>query len=263
MKLVCIALITVVLSVQCMGLNLGARSHDQQLTDADLQEAQQLAIKFTKEFVRTTDLTPLVQDLFRKDFIEHYKRGKAKDSGPHVYFVPGLEYNSRLLAEAGSEDWLRFYTAANNFMFFGFMSAIKNSRDGADISEREMFPSTVIKLLNTNTNLANMIVRKGQSKPVSSVGEMQKATATLDEAVSLMRQQTKGQSPLNINEEELIKAMQEDEFFRPILNTVDDQFFGLPQGTRVIFVRTPILFQLILVKANNKLEILWAEPKTD
>ena len=110
--------------------------------------------------------------------------------------MPGLEYNSRLLAKAGSEDWLRFYTAANNFMLFGFMSAIKNSRDGADISERQMFPSTVIKLLNTNPTLANMIVRKGQSKPVSSVGEMQKATATLDEAVSLMRQQTKGQSPL-------------------------------------------------------------------
>ena len=80
-------------------------------------------------------------------------------------------------------------------MLFGFMSAIKNSRDGADMRERQMFPSTVIKLLNTNPTLANMIVRKGQSKPVSSVGEMQKATATLDEAVSLMRQQTKVSRP--------------------------------------------------------------------
>ena len=48
-----------------------------------------------------------------------------------------------------------------------------------------------------------------------------------------------------------------------MLKTVDDQFFGLPQGTRVIVVRTPILFRLIMVKANNKLEILWAEPDID
>ena len=267
LKLVWIALITVVLSVDCMGLNLRPRTNDQQLTDIDLQKARELAIEFTTGFVRTTDLTLLVKDLFLKDFIERYRRAKSRDlasnPSPELYFVPGLDYNSRLLAEAGAEDWLRFYTAANNFVFFGFMSGIKNSRNATDISATKMYPSSVIKLLNTNPILSNMIVRKGKSKAVSSVAEMQTVTATLERAVSLMRQKTKGQSPININEKELIKAMQEDEFFRPTLETVNDQFFGLPQGTRVIFINTPILFRLMLVKANNnKLEILWADPYT-
>jgi hypothetical protein len=267
LKLVWIAFITAVFSVDCVGLNLRPRTNHQQLTDPDLQAARQLAIKFTTGFVRTTDLSSLVKDLFSKDFIERYTKAKSRDPGvtrsSDLYFVPGLDYNYRLLAEAGPEDWLRFYTAANNFVFFGIMSGIKNSRNIADISATEMYPSTVINLLNTNPTLSNMIVRKGSSKAVGSVAEMQKATATLEQAVSLMRQQTKGQSPININEQELIKAMQEDEFFRPTVETVDDQFFGLPQGTRVIFINTPILFRLMLVKANNnKLEILWADPYT-
>jgi hypothetical protein len=267
LKLVCIALITVVLSVDCMGVTLRPRTDDQQLTDTDLQEARQLAIEFTTRFLRTTDLSLLVKDLFVKDFIERYKEAKSKDlivtPSPSVYFVPGLDYNSRLLAEAGPENWLRFYTAANNFVFFGIMSGIKNSKNAANISANEMYPSSVIELLNTNPSLENMIVRKGKSKPVSSVEEMQKATATLEQAVSIMQQKAKGQSPLNINEKELIKAMEEDEFFRPTLKNVDDQHFGLPKGTRVVFINTPILFRLMLVKTNStKLEILWADPYT-
>jgi hypothetical protein len=260
-------LIILVLTINGMGLNLRPPGSDQQLTDGDLQEARQLAIEFTTGFLRKTDLTPLVKELFISDFIERYKSHKSKDlalnSSTDLYFVPGLDYNSRLLAEAGPEDWLRFYTAANNFVFFGFVSGIKNSRNAADIKPTEMYPPSVIKLLATNETLANMIVRKGKSKAVSSVAEMHRATATLDQAGALMRQQWKGQSPVKIDEKEMIKAMQEDEFFKPILETVDDQFFGLDQGSRVIFINTPILFRLILVKANNsKLEILWAEPYT-
>jgi len=266
LKLVWIALITVTLSLDCIGVTLGPRSDDQQLTDIDLQESRQLAIEFTTRYLRTTDLSLLIKDLFVKDFIERYKEAKLRKTvnpSPSVYFVPGLEYNSRLLAEAGPKDWLRFYTAANNFVFFGIMSGIKNSKNAANISANEMYPSGVIELLSTNPSLENMIVRKGKSKPVSSVVEMQKATATLEQSVSIMQQKAKSQSPLNINEKELIKAMEEDEFFRPTLTIVDDQLFGLPKGTRVIFINTPILFRLMLIKTNStKLEILWADPFT-
>ena len=263
LKLVYIALITVALSVDYLGLDLRPRSNDQQLTDTDLRQAQQLAMKFTTEFLRTADITPLVKDQFVKDFIEYYKKSKSKDPSPHVYFVPGLEYDSRLLAEAGSDDWLRFYTAVSNFLFFGVMSVLKNSRNASDINAAQMYPSAVIKLLDSNTILSNMIVRKGSSKAVSSVAEMQEATAVLEQAVSLIREERKGQRPLEIDEKEMSKAMKEDEYFRPTLETLDEEFFGLPQGTQVIFINTPILFRLMLVKTDSrKLEILWADPAT-
>jgi hypothetical protein len=248
------------------GIGLNVKPRDQQLTEADSQAARQLAIEFTQSVIRTMDLAPVIKDHFAKDFIERYTKAKSKDPAiarsANLYFVPGLEYNARLLSDAGAEDWLKFYTAANNFFFFGTMSAIKKSRNSEQIDPAQLYPPAVVKLLNTNPILSNMIVRKGSSKPVASVADMQKVTATLEQAVSLMRQQAAGAAPVAINEQELIKAMQEDDFFKPIVKNVDDQFFGLPQGTQVVFINTPILLRLIMVKANDKFEILWAEPST-
>jgi hypothetical protein len=265
LKLLCIALIAVVLAGDCMGRNFSPRSSTRQLTDADLQAARQVAIDFTSDFVRTADLSTVIKDRFSNDFIERYTKAKSKEgTSSDVYFVPGLSYSSRLLVEAGPEDWLRFYSAANNFIFFGFMAALKNSANANDIDATKLYPSAVINLLNTNATLSNMIIRKGRSTPVSSVEDMRQATSILEQALSVMREQKKGQAPFKINEQELIKVMREDDFFAPKVVTVDERFFGLPQGTQVIFIKTPILFQLTLMKTNNnKFEILWAEPDTD
>ncbi len=264
MKIFWIALITVALFVDCVGFNLKPHAGYQQLNDVDLQATQQLAIAFTRDFLRTTDLTPLTQEHFAPDFIQRYTKGKlvglGVDNSRHLYFVPGLEYDSRLLSEASPEDWLGFYTAANNFVFFGTMFGIKNYRDGAEVDAAQLYPASVINLLNANPFLSNMIVRKGRSKPIDSVTAMRKATATLQQAVSLMRQQTQGKSPVNINEQDLIKVFREDEFFGPKVQTVDEQFFGLAKGTQVVLMTTPILFQLTLVKDDNRWKILWAEP---
>ena len=263
LKLFWIALITLALFVDGLGSSQKPVRNDQQLKDADLQAARQLALEFTIGFIRTTDLAPLIKEHFAPDFIQHYTKGRSAELGtnsPKLYFVPGLEYDSRLLSEASREDWLRFYTAANNFIFFGTMSGIKNARNGADITATQLYPASVINLLNTNPNLSNMIVKKGRSNPIGSVAEMQKATAILDQAASLIRQQTKDQPPVKIDEQELIKAIQEDEFFKPTVETVHDKFFDLAQGTQVVFINTPILFRLMLVKNNNRWEILWADP---
>ena len=254
------------LTANSLCLDLSGRSK-QQLGNDDLREARQVAIEFTTRFLEKTDLNLLVKDLFLGNFIERYKSEKSKgrklNSSTDLYFVPGLDYTSNLLVEAGPEDWLRFYTAANNFVFFGSVRAIKNSRDVTNIRATEMYPPSVIRSLNTNDTLSNMIVRKGKSKAVSSVAEMHSATAILERAASLMRQELKGQPPLQIDEKEMIKAMEDDDFFKPIVETVDEQFFGLSKGERVIFINTPILFRLMLVKAHNdKFEILWAEPYT-
>ena len=262
MKVVWIALLIVVLCVDGIGLNLNQRKDDQQLSNADSQAVRQLVVDFTTRFLQAKDLSPVIKDLYAKDFINRYLKAKANVVGrpSTLDFVPGIFWNSSLFAEASTEDWLRFYTAANNFMFFGFESVIKKSRDGAKIKPEDIYPSTVKTLLNTNANLSNMIVNKGSAKAVSSVDEMQKATAILEQAAALMREHTAGERPLTLKEDELMKAMQDDEYFKPLVKPIDHKFFGYPPGTELIFINTPILFRLIIVKTNNKLEILWAEP---
>lgn len=163
LKVVWIALIIVVFCVDGMGLNLRPRTDDQQLTNADLQAVRQLALEFTTRFVRTKDLAPIIKDLYAKDAIDRYLKAKSDVLGrpSNLDFVPGLFYTSSLFAEASSEDWLRFYTAANNFMFFGIVSALRKSRNASNIKPTDLYPSTVIDLLNTNPNLSNMMVNKG------------------------------------------------------------------------------------------------------
>jgi hypothetical protein len=244
-------------------VRVNCRPQDQKLTEAELRAVQQLAVEFTTRFVRNKDLAPGIKDLFSKDFIERYLNGRSKALGAlapsDLDFVPGLFYNSRLHTEASREDWLQFYTAANNFLFLGIMSGIKTSPDVTALKPADLYPSSVIKLLDTNPNLSNMIMRKGSSRVVSSVEEMRKATAVLEQAASLMRQQPELQR-LKADEAELLKAIREEAFFKPTVRTIDDQFFGYPKGTQIVVINTPVLFRLLIVKANDSFEILWAEP---
>ncbi|HET6671123.1 MAG TPA: hypothetical protein VFH15_12920 [Pyrinomonadaceae bacterium] len=237
---------------------------DQGLTESEDQESRQLAIQFSTRFVETMDLDSIVKDLYVTDFAEHYRSSKAKSltrgTSPNLYFVPGLDYNARLLREADAKDWQRFYIATNNFVFFGVMFGIKNySGSPESLKSETLYPSSVIKLLNSNPNLANLIERKGNSKAVSSVEEMHKAAATLEQAAALMREKQKGKPILRLDEKELHRVMKQDEFFRPRLEISDDEF-DLPQSTRIIFINTPLLFRLMLVKAKGQIKILWADP---
>jgi hypothetical protein len=246
---------------------LAATHSDEQLTEIEKQQAREVAIQFTTRFVETLDLNPLVKDLYRSDFIERFKKERSEDLADRsvdLYFVPGLDYNSRLLTAAGTDDWQRFYIAANNFLFFGFMSGIRNfSVNSKELKPSDLYPSSVINLLDSNSNLANMIKRKGNSRAVSSVEEMQKATAILEQAAAIMRKKLTGKASLNIETRELVRLMNEDELFRPQLEIVKDESFGFPKGTRFVFINTPLLFRLILVKSDGELKILSAEYVVD
>ena len=48
------------------------------------------------------------------------------------------------------------------------------------------------------------------------------------------------------------------EIIRPQLEVVDDDLAGFPKGTRTIFVFAFPLYELLLVKADNRLRIAWA-----
>lgn len=49
--------------------------------------------------------------------------------------------------------------------------------------------------------------------------------------LSLAKTFLEGQRPLTLDEHEVVKAMQEDEYFKPVVRAIDKQFFGLPHVT--------------------------------
>jgi hypothetical protein len=244
-----------------------ASKSDQQITEAEAHESQGVVQQFTARFLETKDLTPIVSELYVSDFMDRYRKARAAEPdlnyAPHVYFVPGLEYNSRLLKEANAEDWKRFYVAANNFIFFGFISVIKRLPKEVDkLKPTDMYPASVVELLSRNPNLGNMIEKKDRGKPVSSVEEMRKATAILEQAEAMMRQQLHGKPAPRLDRERSIGLMKRDDFFKPELVIADDEILGFPKGTRVIEITTPLLFRLMLVRIDGRLKIIWADPYT-
>ena len=239
------------------------RTEQHRATKTEEKEARDLAIKFTIEFAETQDLTPIIKDFYFRDFVERYKGFKTKAlNTKHVdlYFAPGLEYSSQLLTTADSTDWEGFYVATNNFLLLGFISGLKAYADETqDIRASDLYPSEVIELLHTNPTLANMIERKESVKAVGTVGEMKAATATLSRAVAMIREKNKGGPPLITKKDELTKVMMHDEVFKPRVEVLDENFFGFPKNTRILFINTAIGLQLMLARDADRLRIFWTE----
>ncbi len=263
LKNICASLIVVGLIINSLASAQSVTRDKPQLTKAEEQEARELAIRFTIRFAETKDLTPIIGDLYFSEFVERYKKSKIEDLNANsndIYFAPGLDYNSRLPTEGDSEDWKRFYIAANSFLLIGFISAMeKFSDDTTDIKPTDLFPSSVIRLLSKNPNLANMIVRKERPKAVSSVEEMRDATATLEQAVVIMREKQRGKSSAIVDNKKLVKVMKEDDFFKPYLEVTDEEFFGFPKGTRIMYVKTPVGLNLMLARDGSQLKIFWTD----
>lgn len=256
----------IILCVLFSGQSFAQSNPRSEATKAEEKEARELAVKFSLLFADTQDLTPIIKDLYFSDFVERYRTFKTKTlktKPVDLYFAPGLEYNSQLLTAADSKDWQNFYVATNNFLMLGFISVLKANPEGTgEIRVSDIYPSKVIELLHKDPILANMIERKGPAKAVGTVEEMRAATATLSQAVTMIHDQNKS-GPLITKKDELAKVMMEDELFKPRVQVVDDDFFGFPKNTRVLFIRTPIGLQLMLARDADRLKIFWSEMLSD
>ena len=239
------------------------RTEAHQPTKAEEKEARELATKFTILFTDTQDLTPVIKDLYFSDFVERYKNFKTKALNTRpvdLYFAPGLEYSSQLLTAADAKDWESFYIATNNFLLLGFISGLKvSANDNREIRASDLYPSQVIELLNRNPTLANMILRKESGRAVGTVEEMRAATATLSQAVLMIREQNKGHLPLIRDKGGLTRVIMEDELFKPRVEVMDEDYFSFPKNTRILIINTPIGLQLMLARDAGRLKIFWTE----
>ena len=237
-----------------------------QPTESEARDAHEIAVQFTLQFAEMKDLAPVVKDLYFENFVERYVQSRAKNpdlnSAPHAYFLPGLEYNSRLLREGSPAEWQRFYIAANNFLLFGFVRGMKKGDDAKEIKPGDLYPTSVIELLARDPNLKNMIERKGRSTPISTAEELRRATVTLEQAGAILRQESGIKSLLKVDRGELAALMKQDDFFKAQI-VADGDLFQFPKGTRIILIKTPLGLQLLMTRDGDKLKIFWTEIITD
>jgi hypothetical protein len=252
--------------VLCAAANLGlpfaaAQNPSPQVTETEIRESQEIAVEFTLRFAEMKDLA---KELYFDDFMARYVKFRVGapdfNHGSHVYFAPGLEYDSGLLTVGTVADWQRLYLAANNFLLFGFIRGMTRvSKDADDVKAGDIYPSSVIRLLAKNRHLENMIVKKGAQQPLSTVEEMRDTAATLEQANAILRQEFGSKSLLEVSREELSKMIKPDTFFKPQLEVLDEPYFEFSKGTRLLFINTPLGLRLMLARDGDKLKIFWTE----
>ena len=255
---------------------VGAQTKQQPvLSEDEKREAQQLSQAFTRRLGQKLDMAVVMNEFFLADSVERYlaneKQKASTDRLSSFFFSPGIDVDTSLLERPVLADWRRFYIATNNFMFMGFIRATRRNVDFENIKATDLYPREVIELLDRNPMLNNLILKKTSSRNFKSFEEMRSATATLEQAVAIMHkglpetidlekeviQQALHKSSVP-DEKELERARAE--LMSPQLEIADSEYFGFPKGTRFISVATFSFHQLLLVKVNGLLKVVWAYP---
>jgi hypothetical protein len=248
------------------------------LTDEEKQEAQQLSVTFAKRLGQTLDFGAVMSELFAPDAVERYlanqKRDAAGNKPRKVMLHAGVFLDGNLLENAGVADWQRLYVATNSFFTLGLAHAYARNTNFEDIRPGDLYPREVIKLLDANPLLRNLIQKKTEERVLKSSSEMRSAAATLEQANVIMRtamprgidlenaalqmvMHTMSKTrPLSDKELEDARA----EMMRPQLEIAESDYFGFPKGTRIISIATFSLHQLVLVRVSGKLRVVWAYP---
>jgi len=75
----------------------------------------------------------------------------------------------------------------------------------------------------------------------------------------MIREKHKGGPSLITNKDGLAEVIMQDEFFKPRVEVLDEDFFSFPKNTRILFMNTPIGLQLMLARDGDRLRIFWTE----
>lgn len=251
---------------------LPAQDQRIEITTAEAGEAREMAFMFSERFLKARDLTSVARDLYLQDFIERYLKFQTKRTSREslTYFdisgVPALSFKTALLSYPKDEHWRRLYIAANNFIYYGFISAIgvKGLSNVDQLKPSDLYPRNVAELLSRNPTLANFIEKKSTPVEVGTLNELRDVTTTLEKANAMMLEYLNKELPLNTTriDESIASDRKNPDSVRLAVDIMDEEFFDLPKGTRIIRTDSPAGFQLLLVKTGGQMRVLWANVET-
>jgi archaellum component FlaD/FlaE len=264
-------------------------------TQDELILAQETADLFLKRLEETGDFSSVIDELYAEDFIERYLQqqileGKESNSPSSLYFPPGFRCNRELLKRATVEDWRRFYIAANNFIYHITVAGLNkhaddylNGREPDDERTGRCIPSKVVELLKSNPILSSYSddesdksadgetddesqsgASREDSEPkiIETPEEMQDVAETLQEAARLLRED-QGSPGLTEPAKSALEVMRlklkEEGDMEISIEVADKKYLGLPPGTRVLNVLTPMLWWLEIALVNGKQKIVQAQ----
>jgi hypothetical protein len=264
-----------------------AKESDEKITPDEEREARELAARFVKRWEETEDLSPLIDEFFVQDFAErlHYEPQQ-------LYF--GKIKDEKSILESSS-DLRRHYVAMTNFLRLLirlheiYAPILKAEDEEAKMDLQHLLPLGVWDVLKSNPTMrALMSEEMGESheaktevsdhdtedranpRVIKNLEELRSLTATLEQAVTLLRAHVKT-LPLTISMREGGGNQQDDwqegdsekgDPLMPRTCLLSEDFYGYAKGTRLICINI-MPFRLDLVRVNDRLKVLSLYIQTD
>ncbi len=279
----CLSVVAIISIVACNFCpTVGVQVNNQStLSAAEEREAQQLSRTFTTRLGDTLDFKIAIHELFIGDAAAHYlareKQRQSQLGASNVTLSSGLFVDAALLEKAAPDDWLRLYAEANNFLMLGIIHASLRNIDFGDVKPFDLYPPSVRELLDTNPLLRNLIQKKSELRTLKSADEMRSAAATLEQANKAMRAILPARVDIEATVMRLVmrslaggRRLTPEEMdngranlLKPRLDITNSDYFGFPKGTRMIWISSFAMMDLLLVRVDGKLRIVWTQPIDD
>lgn len=234
-------------------------------------------------------------DFIERYLQEQIRDGAESDSSSGSDFAPGLNYKRDILKQATKEDWRGLYIAANNFIYHVMITCLNKHADDL-MNDRELdeeaiqksIPPSVIALFNKQPALKGFFgldldidkddkpgadesagerpsdasEEKSGPRPIETMDEMREVTKTLQESLRLLLEEQDDHSLRLTGSGKRALAvvnLKLEELMGPNIEVSDEEFMGLPPGTRVLNVPTPFMFWLQIAEVNGRQQIVWAQ----
>lgn len=249
------------------------------LQTAVQQEAIEIAAVFTEQMEKSNDIAPLIDRYFINDFDERFAHEAAK-----TFFHPAKPL---ALQQAGAADARRYYVALTNFEFSLLRLSLtlekqmkekagKEETEDSDTDELEkMIPPEIMDALNSNPYLAMLVPDdRKEEAGARETDEDKDAVKTIEQlrALALAMENAAARIGKYLNslpaEQTALKALMPTEDVPQFMSDsafgvnpqgylLDNEFYGLPQGTRLICAQAFVM-HMDLVSVEGHLKVLAA-----
>lgn len=243
------------------------------VTKEEAAEARATAAAFAERLKATQDFATVARELYADDFMSRQLKGlsdwskHARADSFMLEGIPSLTFDRSLASKEGGEDWKRVRLAADNLLYYMFLSLLSN-HSFEDLGDPEkyddrallgVFPPEAVRALDANPAAANLLKKKNSEVVIKTPEELRALAGALEEAVRLTRPH-------------LAESLAEGKHLDANLRTFGEGFAregvelaggeaetgGYAEGTRLFRVFAPNAYSLLLVREGGAMKIVYA-----
>ncbi len=237
--------------------SVGAQSSSTPISPAEYSEAKRIAKRFTRRFIQTKDIRPLIDEFFVKDFRSRLQR----DNPPHWSNF----FNDKKVPLERTEKLPQFFASEINWLWLSMLYRDSRPTSSGEDDEADPFadlPVDVRQVLEEKKPLYEAMFVDDLS-PIAenidkkSIEYFDESLELLDETIPMLRKaavkigagKTSAWRDNSSSVEKWMKA------YEPWIYECRDDCMGFEEGRRMIRVNIPY-FQITMVRVGKHLRVV-------